>query len=319
MRVVKNSASLTAVNVVGELYCIAMPVMLSELLAAGVASGLATRMRQLTGMTVTAEGAAQQLQGLRQCTSLTPLDISGSYLRDCLAVELAAALQAMPGLTRLNIHFCDLQSQRAVAAVVSALQPLTQLQHLHLANCRPGEAELAALAPALSAMPGLQTLDVSNNMLSGAAGAKALCTLLGAVPGLTHLDISSSPLLEEGAALLAAVLPSMTRLQTVNVCGSRMDGEAMVILAPALAALPSLHTRNLNSNVWGADTLPMLQPVLAREGNPLRELDLSSNEFGEEGARFLASELGTATQLQGLSYEDTRLGDEAWVAQHCGC
>ena len=203
MRVVKNSASLTAVNEVYETYDTSLPLMLSDLLAAGVASGLAIRLRKLTGMTVTAEGAAQQLQALQHCTSLTHLDISGSYLRDCLVVDLAAALQAMPRLTCLHMCSCDLQSQLVVAALASALQPLTQLQHLHLANCRIGEAELAALAPALSGMPGLQTLDVSKNRLLRGAGAEALCTLLGAVPGLTHLDISYSPLLEEGAALLA--------------------------------------------------------------------------------------------------------------------
>ena len=78
--------------------------MLSDLLAAGAASGLATRLQTLTSIRLTESYAEHQLQALRQCTGLTHLDISASDLQDCLAVELTAALQAMPSLTRL--HMC---------------------------------------------------------------------------------------------------------------------------------------------------------------------------------------------------------------------
>ena len=201
MRVVKNSSSLTAVNMYYP-YGAPLSLLLLDLLAAGLASGLATRLRKLTGIAVEAACADQQLQALRQGTGLTHLDISGGHLQDCPAVEVAAALQAMPRLTRLHMRSCNLQSQRVVAALASALRPLTQLQHLCLSGSRLGEAGAASLAPALSAMPGLQTLDVSSSYLREAAGAKALCTLLGAVLRLTHLDVNNNVLWDEGAALL---------------------------------------------------------------------------------------------------------------------
>ena len=208
-------------------------------------------------MRVATTSDIQRLQALRQCTALTHLDISGSYLQDCLAGELAAALQAMPRLTRLHACNCALQSQRSVVAIASALQPLTQLQHLHLARSRLGEAGLAALAPALSAMPGLQTLHVGDNRVS-VKGTRHLCTLLGAVPGLTHLDVSCSPLRGEGAPLLAAVVRGMTSLQTLNMSYYCTGDIGMVAFAPALAALPHLHTLNLSANELGTGAVSML-------------------------------------------------------------
>ena len=120
MRVVKNSASLTAVSLMEPWKYAPPPVMLLDLLAAGAASDLATRLQTLTGINVTAACAVLQLQVLRQCTGLTHLDISGSDLQDCLAVELAAALQAMHRLTRLRIC-CEVKSQRIMSALASAL------------------------------------------------------------------------------------------------------------------------------------------------------------------------------------------------------
>ena len=315
-RVVLNSASLTAVSFVDQGYETSPPPMLPDLLAAGLASGLANRLRQLTGIRVQAACALQQLQALRQCTGLTNLDISGSDLQDCPAANLAAALQAMPGLTRLHLCSCTLQSQRVAAALGSALQSLTRLQHLHLARSRLRQAGLAALVPALSAMPDLQTLDVGATSMpaSGPQGANALCTLLGAVPGLTHLDVSFSRLQDGGTLLLAAVLRSMTRLQTLNMYGSHLGDAGMLILAPALAELPHLHTLDLCGNELGASAVSMLRLVLAKEGSSLRNLDLGFNGFKMEGAQLLASGLSTATQLQGLSLEQTWLGDEGWVA-----
>ena len=285
--------------------------MLFDLLAAGANSGLATRLQKLTGLEVHAAFADQPLQALRQCTSLTHLDISGSDQQDCLASGPAAALQAMHRLTRLHMCSGDLQCPDMMAAFASALQPLTQLQHLHLARCRLGEAVLAALAPALSAMPGLQALDVGNNRLSDEAGAKALCTLVGAVPGLTHLDVSFSRFQDEGAALLAPVLRGMTRLQPLNMCGALTSDNGMALLAPALAALPRLCMLDLSCNQLGTSAASALQHVLAGEGSPLRVLKLSSNVFLREGA----SGLSTAARLQGLDIRYTRL----WPQRAAAC
>ena len=319
-RVVKNSGSLTAVDLVCIRSCTSSPLTLSDLLAAGAASGLATRLRQLTSIEVEAACAAQQAQALQQCTGLTHLDISSIGIQECLEVELAAALQAMPRLTRLRVCGYYLRSQHFVSALASAVQYPTQLQHLHLARNVMGIAALAALVPALSAMPALQTLVVDGNNVypdDRVAWVEALCALLSVVPGLTHLNVANSSLQEEGTALLAPVLRGMTCLQHLDLSHNAVGNRGMAALAPALAALPNLQTLHLSGCGSWDGFMPLLQPLLANAGSPLRRLALCETYFRLEDAQGLAAGLSTAPQLQelNLKYIDMFEGrNEKWMA-----
>ena len=128
-RVMKNSTSLTAVSLsaVQPYSVMAPPLTVSNLLAAGAATGLAPRMRKLTGVQADSQGTDRQLQALQQCTSLTHLDFDGSQLGNWLtqkgaqgAALLSAALQGMRGLTYLRVGNSNLQPQHA-AALASTL------------------------------------------------------------------------------------------------------------------------------------------------------------------------------------------------------
>ena len=326
-RVVKRSANLTTINTVGLSYYKSSPLMLPDLLAAGAASGLATRLRKLTGIAVEAAYVPQQLQALRQCTSLTHLDIRGSGLWSYLgqsgqqaAEELTAALQGLPSLTRLHVVGYETYSDSCMTRLASALQPLTQLQHLHLAEHNTGVAALAALVPALSAMPALQTLVVSGNnpVVDETAGrAEALCALLSVAPRLTHLDVGSNTLHNEGAALLAPALRGMTCLQHLNLSYNKVGSRGLAALAPALAALPNLHTLDLSGCDLHGEFASLLQPLLAKAGSPLRKLALCKTIFGWDDAQALAAGLSTAPQLQELNVQGISFRvdqEKGWMA-----
>ena len=149
--------------------------------------------------------------------------------------QLAAVLQGMHWLTLSRHVGCALM-------LAFALQSLTQLQHLHIVSSR---LEESAVAPALSAMTGLQTLGVSNNFLLEISGAEALRRLLGAAPGLTHLDVSGNGLGEEGVARLALLLRGMTCLLTLNLKNTSIDDQPIpqgvdhACSSPCSAAPPS--------------------------------------------------------------------------------
>ena len=225
------------------------PLTLSDLLSVGAASGLATRLCKLTSMEVTAACADQQLQALRQCTGLTHLHISVIDLQERVSVELAAALQGLHSLTRLHVSGYKLRGDNVVVPLASAVQHLTQLQHLHLAKNDIGVAALTALVPALSAMPALQTLVINCKCLRPAdrvAWTEALCTLLIVVPGLTHLNAGRNSMRDEGLALLAPALRGMTRLQHLDLSHNFVGSRGTAAIAPALAALPNLQTLDLS-------------------------------------------------------------------------
>ena len=138
-------------------------------------------------------------------------------------------------------------SDSCVVPLASAVQPLTQLQHLDLAGNNIKVPGLLALAPALSAMPALQTLVVSSNYTGWKARAdwvEALCALLSIVPGLTHLNVvGSNSLLDEGVTLLAPVLRGMTGLQHLNLSTRYhwQQGNSGTCSSPCSAAQPA-HT-----------------------------------------------------------------------------
>ena len=137
---------------------------------------------------------------LQQCTGLTHLDVSGSDPEDWLpaqrqqaALGLTAALQGMHRLLRLHVR--ELQCEGSEAALASALQPLTQLQHLHVQHSCLGDAGVAALVPALSAMPWLQTLQVlwgmtclqTLHLINTSIGDGEMVVLAPALAALPHL------------------------------------------------------------------------------------------------------------------------------------
>ena len=221
----------------------------------------------------------------------------------------------MHSLTCLHLDSWQLQP---VTIFASALQPLTQLQHLHVVSSRLEVSALAALVPAQSGMRGLETVDVCNNLIDvdGPEEVQALCTLLGVVPGLTHLDVSWSCLRAQGAVLLASVLRDMTHLQTLKMLGCDISADGMATLAPALAALPHIHTLDLRFNALGARAVSALPPVWGRERSPLRKLRLGADPLELEGASAVAAGLSTATQLPQLNLFHTNLGKGAgW--RHC--
>ena len=320
-RLVKHSTSLTAVLLREVDLCWPALLTLSGLTASGAAAGLPTRLRKLA-IDVRAD-VPLQLLILQVHTSLTHLDIShtqyghglelGPVLGKPRAAAQKEAFQNLQSLTYLRIQHCELTPCKLTPeGITAALQPLTQLQHLLLPGSGFGGAGVAALAPAQSAMPRLQTLDVGSNSLSGVEGAQALCTVLDVVPGLTHLDVSDNDLRRKGAPLLAPVLQAMTCLQTLIMRYTWMGHKGMAKIAPALAALSHPHTLDITCKQLSSEAMSALQPVLAREARPLRKLDLSHNQLGLGGGRVLASGLSASLQLLVLNLEATDFGQEDW-------
>lgn len=333
MQTIANSPGLTSVSLARDEHfnnAARLPfTMLSDLLAAGSASGsgLASRLRTLVGGWVGAD-APQELPALQHCTSLTHLDISYAHLGTWLsrpgghaAAALAASFKGMRSLTYLRAEHCQLDSSRTVGPMhsfASALRPLTQLQHLHLAKNRIGAVGLGALRPVAAGMLQLQTLDVADCCIQSMAGAQALQDLLCVTPCLTHLCVSGNSIGPQGAAGLASALRGVTCLQSLHIGRAALGDSGVRLLTPVLAALPCLHTLDLSFNellrwCW----LPTLLPAGSTGGSaasPLRTLDVIGNPLVDGDARVWTTVLSAgALQLQSLNLSDTQLWDRGWL------
>lgn len=200
----------------------------------------------------------------------------------------AAALQC-PFLGRLNALTVHGQHKGEPLARAVARSPyLTGLKSLALTRNRfeDGAAELLASSPVLT---NLEELDLSENEL-GETGAWALA----ASPHLANvrrLELSGNRVGPGGAEVLAGSerLASLCRL---GLAGNEVGTARLhsLVRAHDLLRLPTLV---LSAN---AVTAAGLLRILTRPPGPtepgavrLREIDLSHNELGNEGARVLAA------------------------------
>ena len=124
----------------------------------------------------------------------------------------------------------------------------------------------AALAPALSLLTALTSLDLSANYF-GDAGAQALAPALSSLSRLACLQLGRNGIGEAGAAALAAPLRYLTALSSLGLNPYNHFGENGVrLLIPALAHLPSLKHLVLfyerESDLMMARLLPELRAAL---------------------------------------------------------
>jgi hypothetical protein len=108
-------------------------------------------------------------------------------------------------------------------------------------RCNALHAEGArALAPCLTAMSNLQTLDLHSNYI-GPAGASTLSEYLAGMPGLKALHLGLNIIGDEGAIALAPGLRAMHNLQTLTLCDNGIGAAGMTALAGSLAELKHLQ------------------------------------------------------------------------------
>lgn len=259
------------------------------------------------------------LHQLQQCTGLQHLEVRGRIQhlsnKQQAIQALCDALKHLLSLTYLSALGCLADASSVTDSAFSeALATLTQLQHLHPAENKLETAGMKKLGPALLAMPGLQTLNVSSNLYRQLENSKALCAALLNAPGLTHLDVSWNELGAEEVAILAPALRCTAKLQQLQLQHNVLGDAGMVVIAPTLAQLPLFQRLKLSSNRLGAAAMAALQPVLASQGGPLQTLNLSCNDLGKAAAAALAAALRSASGLQGLNLMGTRLGPDEMAA-----
>ena len=84
---------------------------------------------------------------------------------------------------------------------------------------------------------------------SVSAAAAALAPALTTIPQLTSLDLHSNALRAAGATALAPALTMTTKLRSLNLGRNDLTAAGMIALAPALAAMPHMLFHHVNFDV----------------------------------------------------------------------
>jgi hypothetical protein len=104
-------------------------------------------------------------------------------------------------LVRAYANSCMKQAKTALPQVTAALA-LRKCENLMLANCSMACGGAISLGPYLGELAGLNSLDLSTNMIFD-EGATSLAKALRACPGLTYLHLDNNKLGTHGARALA--------------------------------------------------------------------------------------------------------------------
>lgn len=235
------------------------------------------------------------------------LRLAGNTLGIEAAEALAGALHAA-GLDVRRADLSDLFTGRLKDEIAPALQ---------------------ALVRALSAMPCLEELSLSDNAF-GPVGAKAIAGLLeeAAASRLRSLYLNNNGLGTSGGAMVAEALELSARAAVrtgangaasactleVFVAGrNRLENAGAKALAKAFASLRSLRVLRLPQNGIHALGIRALAEALAANER-IEEIDLNDNTFTEAGAEAIAQILPQLQALRRIDFGDCLMRSKGAVA-----
>ncbi|KAM9223686.1 NACHT, LRR and PYD domains-containing protein 6 [Leptosomus discolor] len=223
--------------------------------------------------------------------------------------DLASVLSVNPTLTELDLAGNEDLRDGGVKLLCEGLRRgACQLQTLRLGCCNLTAAGCRDLTAALSTMPSLAQLDLSDNPL-GDGGVRELCGAL-AGPGCSvrKLWLWRCRLTEASGGALAAVLPASPSLTELHLGDNELGDGGVRRLSEGLRD-PACRLRVLR--LWRCRLTEASGGALAAvlPASPsLTELHLGDNELGDGGVRRLSEGLrDPACRLQVLSLWQCRL------------
>jgi len=198
------------------------------------------------------------------------------------------------------------------------------------------------LFPALCRVSNLLELDLAGNEISDVS-CESLASALGDKVTIRVMNLESNKLCR-GISILSAPMSKMKQMRVLNLCRNKIDHKSARDLAFALKLMPRLVELRLDENCFGkAGTHSILkslgdgehkvleilglgrvgigsgnsekdhQPCCWYEGmkalRSLKELNLSGNKLGPDGARDLVSIFSDVSQWKTLSKLDLSVND----------
>lgn len=199
----------------------------------------------------------------------------------------------------LNLHYEQLSD-----AGWTELLPLMQ-QHpvVRLVDCGVTEERCKDVGSALRDNTALTELSLSSNEL-GDAGTRLVLEGLQPTCKIQKLSLQNCNVTEAGCAALASVLRSLPCLRELDLSYNQLGDAGLQLLCEGLLD-PQCHVERLQleySNLTAASCEALASVLRAKR--ELKELGLSNNDLGEDGARVLCQGLAaSACPLESLRLE----------------
>ncbi|XP_074615858.1 F-actin-uncapping protein LRRC16A-like [Acropora palmata] len=256
------------------------------------------------------EGVAGLCEFLAKPNMLTHLNLSGT---ECPLDLLFGAVfrGCVQHLASINLSGNTFTSKKSKDATVPPsfqqfFSSAQALKLLDMSDCKlPAEAVRAILKGLNenNVLCGVE-LNISSNELR-ATGAKAIADHVKKLKSVSRLDISDNGFEGDLVHILAKVA-SNTSIKHLNLGQNTKHSKSSGVVMEALVQLISEENSHLESislaeSKLKEDIIPLLDAMGTNES--VKELDISGNHMGDEGARILAKAVQINSKLRTLSWD----------------
>ena len=269
------------------------------------------------------------LQALNKISTLKVLNLQGNEMTEEVSKLLASVI-----LNNLNIEQLFLDNNyigKGILIIVKALQQVNSLKVLSLGNVNMPKDVSGELALAIQCNRYLDTLHLNDNNLQ--SSAVFILQGLSKISSLNVLNLQSTQLTDEVGIYVSSAICENTELMELSLDNNNI-GKGILDIIKALQQLNSLQVLGLGNtgmpqsitnevalviehNQW-LDTLHLygnnLQSsaaaILLALGKItlLKEVDLNSNQLGEDAGKNISSLLYSNTGLESLFVHNNNIG-----------
>ena len=295
-------------------------------LVSAVLNGSRTDFRRLILSTwaLSVESAAVLADAVRALPQLESAVLADIIAGRPEAEGLAVYRTLGDALSRVQLREIDLSDNavgpKGIEACRDFLSNQLQLERLLFCNCGiSAEAARSIADLVLFRTPtALKKLHFFNNM-SGNGGAIAIADIVRASPDLTDFRVSSSRGGKDGGVALARALRhAASSLRRLDLNDNTFGVTGGVAIGATLRACNALHELNIGDTaIEDAGLHAVASGVVRGSAHTLAILNVSSNELTAHGARAVARLLRRCTQLRELDASENEFGDEgaAYIAR----
>ncbi len=198
-------------------------------------------------------------------------------------------------------------------SLARALEWTETLTYLNLSSNLLDDDKVKMIAGGLAENKSVSYLDLSHNNIAD-RGAKAIASLLDRKSVIVFLNMRSNQIHTEGAKAIAKALRHNTSLLSINLSLNRIGDEGGCAILESAAVNPALASLNLSANSLSGDAAKVLASLLRTSGSNVTHMDVSCNDFGEEGGAAISEALEENESVQTLDVRSSHIGENHEIA-----
>ncbi|KAH3760195.1 leucinerich repeat kinase [Pelomyxa schiedti] len=287
----------------------------------------------LSAMKFGDECVSDLIDKLKAVPTLTALDLSKTQLTVTGAVNVLAVLKYLRGMKSISFSNIKLGTAGVVAITTAMRQPYFAVTTLCLSGTSLDNESMEALVQGLKIYNKIAALDLSGNCFTN---VMAICDAISSLPTLHGLDLSNNNINDTGLSAIAEVLKRNNSLKILHVAGNEFTKPSVEVLADAMAHNVSITALNLAFNKMDSEAAQAVATLISvnktvqvldisrnffgdtgivkisdalKYNTSLKTLELSYNQFASAGAIALADAIRHNVTLTYLDISDTRIGD----------